>query len=97
MSRNGCLLVKGSGEMADEDAARATTAPLATLATIAVYERLVTEKEAEIACLRAEVERLTQQVHSQQLSLRQAQALIAYLSERAAEERINAPLAVSAA
>ncbi len=71
----------------DADAAvRPTTAPLATLATIAVYERLVTDKEAEIAGLRAEVEHLTRQLRSQQTSLRQAQALIAYLSERAAEQ-----------
>ncbi len=73
--------------IADADAAaRPATAPLATLATIAVYERLVAEKEAEIAGLRAEVEHLSRQLRSQQLSLRQAQALIAYLSERAAEQ-----------
>ena len=45
--------------MADTDAvARPTTAPLATLATITVYERLVREKDAEIAALRAEIEQL---------------------------------------
>ena len=84
--------------MADDDTgARPVTAPLATLATIAVYERLVTDKETEIDCLRAEVERLTRQLHSQQMSLRQAQALIAYLSERAAELRVAPPLLPTAA
>ena len=84
--------------MADDDAgARPVTAPLATLATIAVYERLVTEKEAEIDRLHAEVECLARQLHSQQLSLRQAQALIAYLSEREAEQRVAAPLLPAAA
>ena len=83
--------------IADADAVRPTTAPLATLATIAVYERLVTEKEAEIACLCAEVEHLSRQLQSQQMSLRQAQALIAYLSERAAEQRVAAPSLPSAA
>ena len=84
--------------MADYDTRdRPVTAPLATLATIAVYERLVTEKETEIDRLRAEVERLTRQLHSQQTSLRQAQALIAYLSEREAEQRVTAPLLPSAA
>ncbi len=67
------------------------TAPLATLATVAVYERLVTEKEAELARLRLEVERLTRLTQSQQTSLRQAQTLIAHLSERAAEERSPRP------
>ncbi len=84
--------------MADDDSgARPVTAPLATLATIAVYERLVAEKETEIERLRAEVERLTRQLHSQQTSLRQAQALIAYLSEREAEQRVAARLVRSAA
>ncbi len=84
--------------MADTDTvARPTTAPLATLATITVYERLVAEKEAEIAALRAEIEHLTRQVASQQTSLRQAQALIAHLSERVAEERGARPLVPAAA
>ncbi len=78
--------------MADTEAgAGPITAPLATLATITVYERLVVEKEAEIAGLRAEIEHLTRHLASQQLSLRQAQALIAHLSERAAEERSTRP------
>ncbi len=81
----------------DDAGARSVTAPLATLATIGVYERLVTEKETEIDRLRAEVERLTRHLHSQQTSLRQAQALIAYLSEREAEQRVAAPLLPSAA
>ncbi len=81
----------------DETGARPVTAPVATLATIAVYERLVTEKEAEIERLRAEVERLARQLHSRQTSLRQAQALIAYLSEREAEQRVAVPLLPSAA
>ncbi len=90
--------MEGSGVTADADAAaRPTTAPLATLATIAVYERLVTDKEAEIAGLRAEVECLTRQLRSQQTSLRQAQALIVYLSEREAEQRVAAPSLPSAA
>ncbi len=84
--------------MADTDAGvRPTTAPLATLATITVYERLVGEKEAEIAALRAEVEQLTRQLASQQTRLRQAQALIAHLSERVAEERATRPLVSAAA
>ena len=84
--------------MADDDNGdRPVTAPLATLATIAVYERLVTEKETEIDRLHAEVERLTRQLHSQQTSLRQAQALIAYLSEREAEQRVAVPSLPSAA
>ncbi len=78
--------------MADTNAgARPTTAPLATLATITVYERLVAEKEAEIAALRAEIEHLGRHLHSQHLSLRQAQALIAHLSERVAEEQATTP------
>ncbi len=84
--------------MADTDAvARPTTAPLATLATITVYERLVSEKDAEIASLRAEIEQLTRQLASQQTRLRQAQALIAHLSERVAEERGAAPRVPAAA
>ena len=84
--------------MADTDAlARPTPAPLATLATITVYERLVAEKEAEIAALRAEIEHLTRHLASQQLSVRQAQALIAHLSERAAEERAAVPRRPAAA
>ncbi len=90
--------------MADTDAvARPTTAPLATLATITVYERLVREKDAEIAALRAEiaalraeVEQLTRKLASQQTRLAQAQALIAHLSERVAEERTPRPLAQAA-
>ncbi len=84
--------------MAETDAGvRPTTAPLATLATITVYERLVSEKDAEIAALRAEVEHLTRQLESQQTRLRQAQALIAHLSERVAEERGTRPLVPAAA
>ncbi len=73
------------------------TAPLATLATVTVYERLVAEKEAEIARLQAEVECLTRQLASQQVRLRQAQALIEHLSERVAEERGTAPGVATAA
>ena len=73
------------------------TAPLATLATVTVYERLVSEKDAEIASLRAEVEQLTRQLASHQMSLRQAQALIAHLSERTAEEWGTAPRVPAAA
>ncbi len=73
--------------MADGDAVvRLVTGPVASVATVAAYERLVTEKEAEIARLHAEVEHLTRRLQSQALTLRQAQALIAYLSERAAEQ-----------
>ena len=63
-----------------------STVPLATLATVAAYERLVSEKDAEIGRLRGEVDRLARHLDSQQLSLRQAQALIAYLSERVADQ-----------
>ena len=84
--------------MADTDAvARPTTAPLATLATITMYERLVSEKDAEIAALRADIEQLGRQLDSQQTRLRQAQALIAHLSERVAEERGTGPLVSAAA
>ncbi len=72
------------------------TAPLATLATVTVYERLVSEKDAEIACLRAEIEQLTRHVASQQTRLGQAEVLIAHLSERVAEERTPRPLAHAA-
>ncbi len=83
----GFVAGKDRGVMADDEATgQPTTAPLATLATITVYERLVTEKEAEIAALRAEVERLTRHMQSQQTALRQAQAMIAYLSEQVAEQ-----------
>ena len=83
--------------MADTNAgARPTTAPLATLATITVYERLVSEKDAEIAALRTEIEHLMRQLDSQQTKLRQAQALIAHLSERVAEERTARRLAHAA-
>ena len=83
--------------MADTDAgARPTTSPLATLATITVYERLVSEKDTEIADLRAEVEHLSRHLASQQTRLGQAQALIAHLSERVAEERPPRPQAQAA-
>ena len=73
------------------------TGALATLATITMYERLVSEKDAEIARLRAEVECLTRQLTSHQTRLGQAQALIALLSERMADERGTAPLPQAAA
>ena len=84
--------------MADTEAGgRLITAPLATLATITVYERLVGEKDAEIARLQAQVEGLARQLASQQTRLGQAQALIAHLSERTAEERGTAARAPAAA
>ena len=83
--------------MADTEAgAQPAAGALATLATITMYERLVSEKDAEMADLRAEVECLTRQLGSQQTRLAQAQALIAHLSERVAEERPSRPLALAA-
>ncbi len=83
--------------MADtEVGARPITAPLATLATITVYERLVSEKDAEIARLQAQVECLARHLASQQTRLGQAQALIVHLSERVADERTPRPLAQAA-
>ncbi len=80
-------MMEDSGVMADGDpVVRLASGPVASVATAAAYERLVTAKEAEIARLRAEVEHLTRQLRSQQMSLRQAEALIAFLCERAAEQ-----------